>query len=256
MATSVFGCLRMTSFIILKLQLPLRSWCLSLPSHGGLTCQMQEEGAGRSPSPFPEPVSSALSEDSILPLSALSAPASGRRRVGARLRPGSDVPRWRGRRCARSPGWRAAPSSAQSGWCAHALGALSCFNLSLAASLSHLGPLLCFIYISTECKQNKTKQNLQKREEASLWSRVALLLRPRPSPAPAPGSSCAHPRHGGSGAPRRPATPHLHAAGGPPALRAGRALSPKARFFLAAAHRHSGLDTLSRQRCHPRIRRS
>lgn len=183
MATSVFGCLRMTSFIFLKLQLPLRSWCLSLPSHGGLTCQMQEEGAGRSPSPLPEPVSSALSENSILPLSALSAPASGRRRAGARLRPGSDVPRWRGRRCARSPGWRAAPSSAQSGWCAHALGALSCFNLSLAASLSHLGPLLCFIYISTECKQNKTKQNLQKREEASLWSRVALLLRPRPSPA-------------------------------------------------------------------------
>lgn len=76
MATSVFGCLRMTSFIFLKLQLLLRSWCLSLPSHGGLTCQMQEEGAGQSPSPLPEPVSSALSEDSILPLSALSGSAS------------------------------------------------------------------------------------------------------------------------------------------------------------------------------------
>lgn len=181
----------MTSFIFLKLQLPLRSWCLSLPSHGGLTCQMQEEGAGRSPSPLPEPVSSALSEDSILPLSALSAPASGRRRAGARLRPGSDVPRWRGRRCARSPGWRAAPSSAQSGWCAHALGALSCFNLSLAASLSHLGPLLCFIYISTECKQNKTKQNQtcrngRKRRFGPAWPfSYAPALHRRLPPAPA-----------------------------------------------------------------------
>lgn len=179
----------MTSFIFLKLQLPLRSWCLSLPSHGGLTCQMQEEGAGRSPSPLPEPVSSALSEDSILPLSALSAPpqdAGGRERVSA---PGQTC-RAGGAAGARGAlGGERRPRPRRAGG-AHTRSAPSAALTCLWRPRSHTWALCCVSSTSAQnvskTKQNKTCRNGRKRRFGPAWPfSYAPALHQRLPPAPA-----------------------------------------------------------------------